>query len=53
MGKLEQGGYVKVTKAFQGKLPHTDYALTEEGRKALGGSWEALDAIRGIGSQGH
>lgn len=48
MGKLEQAGYVSVTKSFRGKLPHTEYALTEAGKEALGGYWEALDAIRGL-----
>ncbi len=45
--RLEKAGYVTVRKTFQGKMPHTDYALTASGRKALAGYWAALDEIRG------
>lgn len=33
--KLEEGGYVTITKGFKGNYPHTTYALTQEGRKAF------------------
>jgi len=33
--KLEDAGYVKCTKSFEGRVPHTDYALTPRGREAL------------------
>jgi DNA-binding MarR family transcriptional regulator len=33
--KLEEAGYVACTKSFEGRMPKTEYALTEAGRKAL------------------
>jgi DNA-binding MarR family transcriptional regulator len=33
--KLEEAGYVKCTKSFEGRMPRTDYELTAAGRKAL------------------
>ena len=33
--KLEEAGYVSCRKSFEGRVPHTEYALTEEGRRAL------------------
>jgi len=44
--KLETAGYVQVTKSFQGKITHTNYSLTAEGRKALEKHWLALDTLR-------
>ena len=35
LAKLEEGGYVVVTKGYQGRVPHTDYRLTDEGRAAF------------------
>lgn len=46
MDKLEKAGYVEVIKSFQGKLPHTDFSLTDAGRQALAAYWADLDAIR-------
>jgi DNA-binding HxlR family transcriptional regulator len=43
--KLEDAGYVKCTKSFQGRVPRTDYALTTKGRRALDGYLEHMDAI--------
>ena len=43
--KLEDAGYVKCTKSFQGRVPHTDYALTTKGRRALDGYLEHMEAI--------
>jgi DNA-binding transcriptional ArsR family regulator len=53
LDRLERAGLVEVRKSFQGKTPHTDYALTQPGQTALAGYWAALDAIRssaGVGS---
>lgn len=47
MDKLERAGYVRVDKGFTGKIPHTEYRLTEAGRKALSDYWGAMDSIRG------
>ena len=44
--KLEQAGYVVIRKEFEGKIPRTRYAITNEGRLALDEYWAALDAIR-------
>jgi DNA-binding PadR family transcriptional regulator len=44
--KLERAGYVEIQKSFVGKLPHTEYRLTDTGRAALADYWAALDAIR-------
>jgi len=44
--KLEQAGYLKITKSFVGKMPHTAYCLTDLGRTGLREYWETMDAIR-------
>lgn len=44
--KLEAAGYVQVRKSFNGKIAHTEYALTTKGRKALEKHWQALDNLR-------
>jgi DNA-binding HxlR family transcriptional regulator len=33
--KLEEGGYIACTKSFEGRLPKTEYKLTDAGRRAL------------------
>ena len=35
MSKLEDAGYLKIEKRFEGKLPRTLLSLTDEGRRAL------------------
>jgi len=35
MAKLEEKGYVKITKSFRGKKPHTSFAVTPKGRRAF------------------
>jgi DNA-binding MarR family transcriptional regulator len=47
--KLESAGYVKVKKSFSGKIPNTNYQITQKGTKALTGYWENLDAVRRLG----
>jgi len=44
--KLEQADYIEVKKSFNGKMPHTEYHLTDAGRVALTNYWAELDAIR-------
>ena len=46
MDKLEKAGFVEVIKSFQGKMPHTDFRLTDAGRVALTAYWAELDSIR-------
>lgn len=48
MDRLEKAGYVEVIKSFKGKYPHTEFRLTEAGRKALDSYWANLDAIRAL-----
>jgi DNA-binding HxlR family transcriptional regulator len=33
--KLEEAGYIRVTKAFEERKPKTEYRLTPKGRRAL------------------
>jgi DNA-binding MarR family transcriptional regulator len=33
--KLEEAGYIACSKSFEGRMPKTEYALTDTGRKAL------------------
>jgi DNA-binding PadR family transcriptional regulator len=33
--KLEEAGYVVCTKTFEGRVPRTDYRLSDTGRRAL------------------
>lgn len=33
--KLEEAGLVKCTKSFSGRIPRTEYKITERGKKAL------------------
>ena len=35
LGKLEEAGYVEVSKGYQGRKPETTVRLTETGRSAL------------------
>ena len=35
LAKLEAAGYIKITKSFRDKLPHTSYNLTQLGTKEL------------------
>ncbi len=46
MDRLEQAGYVKILKSFNGKVPNTGYRLTKKGKRALSKYWEALEEIR-------
>jgi DNA-binding transcriptional ArsR family regulator len=43
--KLEEGGYVTVTKGFEGRLPRTEFRLTAGGRRALQHYLDHMEAI--------
>ena len=43
--KLEDACYVSCTKSFEGRMPKTEYKLTEEGRKALERYLDHMDAL--------
>lgn len=47
--RLEDAGYVQVTKSFRGRRPHTAVAITRAGRAAREAHWVALDALRQVG----
>ena len=47
--RLEEAGYVEITKGFNGKIPNTSYSVTELGRSRLENYWGALDEIRASG----
>ena len=51
--RLEEVGYVEVTKVFSGKIPNTTYKLTKLGRARLEEYWQALDEIRNTGQGGN
>jgi DNA-binding transcriptional ArsR family regulator len=52
MTKLEEAGYVEVTKTFENRMPKTRYRLTDLGKERLDAYWQALDAIRGLREKG-
>ena len=43
--KLEECGYVEVSKKFVGKKPHTSYRATASGKKAFRDHLDALERI--------
>ncbi|MFQ5680218.1 MAG: winged helix-turn-helix domain-containing protein [Gemmatimonadota bacterium] len=43
--RLEEAGYVEIRKSFQGRIPRTDYRLTETGRQALERYLEHMEAL--------
>lgn len=50
MDRLEKAGFVEVKKSFNGRIPHTEFCITPEGRAALSRYWQELDAIRSLNS---
>ena len=43
--KLEDAGYVRCTKTFQGRVPRTEYRLTPRGRSALRRYLDHMEAL--------
>lgn len=43
--KLENAGYIKVTKGFEDRKPKTEYRLTAKGRRALEAYLKQMEAI--------
>ncbi len=43
--KLEDAGYVACTKSFDGRVPRTEYRLTEAGRRALHRYLDHMEAL--------
>jgi DNA-binding HxlR family transcriptional regulator len=43
--KLEEASYITCTKSFEGRMPRTEYRLTETGRQALGKYLDHMEAL--------
>ena len=43
--KLEEARYITCVKSFQGRIPRTEYRLTEAGRKALSRYLDHMEAV--------
>lgn len=43
--KLEDAGYVRVTKSFVDRVPHTEFDLTDAGRTALAAYLDQMGAV--------
>jgi DNA-binding MarR family transcriptional regulator len=43
--RLEEAGYIKVTKGFEDRKPKTDYRLTPKGRRALETYLQQMESI--------
>ena len=43
--KLEDAAYIACTKSFDGRLPKTEYRLTDEGRRALERYLDHMEAL--------
>jgi DNA-binding PadR family transcriptional regulator len=43
--KLEEAGYVTCSKSFEGRLPKTEYRITEAGRQALKRYLDHMEAL--------
>ena len=43
--KLEDAGYVKCTKTFDGRVPRTEYRITSKGRRALERYLDHMEAL--------
>ena len=48
MDKLEKAEYVEVKKSFNGKMPHTEFRISEVGRTALNQYWLDMAEIRAL-----
>ena len=43
--KLEEAGYVACTRGFDGRVPRTEFRLTDDGRRALRRYLDHLEAL--------
>jgi DNA-binding transcriptional ArsR family regulator len=43
--RLEEGGYLACTKSFDGRVPRTEFRVTETGRQALARYLDHMEAI--------
>ena len=47
LSRLEEAGYLTVEKSFRGKIPHTEFRLTPEGRAAFEAYRKSMGSILG------
>lgn len=43
--RLEEGGYLICEKSFEGRVPHTEYRLTDQGHRALEKYLDHMEAL--------
>lgn len=43
--RLEESGYIVCEKSFAGRVPHTEYRLTDQGRRALKKYLDHMEAL--------
>ena len=43
--RLEEGSYIVCEKSFEGRVPHTEYGLTDRGRRALERYLDHMEAL--------
>lgn len=43
--KLEEAGYIRCEKSFEGRMPKTEYSLSDAGRKALERYLDHMEAL--------
>lgn len=43
--RLEEGGYLDCMKSFEGRVPRTEYRLTDRGRRALKQYLDHMEAL--------
>ena len=43
--RLEEAGYIEIRKSFEGRIPRTDYRLTDTGRQALQQYLDHMEAL--------
>ena len=46
--KLEEAGYITITKSFKERYPHTECALTTAGRQAFRAYWQQVNALHSV-----
>jgi DNA-binding transcriptional ArsR family regulator len=49
--KLEDAGFIAVSKAFEGRTPVTRYRLTDEGRRAFEAYLDQLARVLGVDAE--
>lgn len=50
LSKLEAGGLISSSKAFERSIPRTTLSITPEGRQARADHWRQLERLRGLSS---